>query len=210
MTPWTRDQPVARPLPAHTRQQKHNECTQTSMPQVGLEPTISVFERAKTCLRHRGHCGRQDLQLGNSVIDARSFACLCMCSRLPKTTHGTQTFLYINRSLPRLIQFSPSGSVPPRKQQLSKPTFRSTKCAFWSTEMKKACTVKEKCKCVRWNVLYSFSWRTFAASMNLNLPHFTYRTAHWTNKITRLDGFWQWCITLRSTGLLDVVQRPEF
>jgi hypothetical protein len=35
-TPWTADQPVARPLPAQT---------QTTM---GFEPTISVFERAKT------------------------------------------------------------------------------------------------------------------------------------------------------------------
>jgi hypothetical protein len=35
--------PVARPLPAHTTSR-----TETSMPQVGFEPTIPVFERAKT------------------------------------------------------------------------------------------------------------------------------------------------------------------
>jgi hypothetical protein len=32
----------------HTRQHKQNKRTQTSMPQVGFEPTIPVFERAKT------------------------------------------------------------------------------------------------------------------------------------------------------------------
>jgi hypothetical protein len=43
-TPWTGDQPVARLLPIQT-QNKH---TQTSMPRVGLEPTIPPFERVKT------------------------------------------------------------------------------------------------------------------------------------------------------------------
>jgi hypothetical protein len=42
------DQSVARPLSAHTGQHKQNKRTQTSMPQVGFEPTIPVFERAKT------------------------------------------------------------------------------------------------------------------------------------------------------------------
>jgi hypothetical protein len=37
------DQPVARPLP-----NTNTEETQTSMPQVGFEPTIPAFERAKT------------------------------------------------------------------------------------------------------------------------------------------------------------------
>jgi hypothetical protein len=47
-TPWTRDQPVARPLPTHRTTQTQNKRTQTSMPRVGFEPTTSVFERAKT------------------------------------------------------------------------------------------------------------------------------------------------------------------
>jgi hypothetical protein len=47
-TPWTGDEPVALPLPAHTTEQTQNKRTQTSMPQVGFEPTIPVFERAKT------------------------------------------------------------------------------------------------------------------------------------------------------------------
>jgi hypothetical protein len=41
-TPWTEDQPVSRPLPAHRATH-----TQQSVPWVGFEPTIPVFERAK-------------------------------------------------------------------------------------------------------------------------------------------------------------------
>jgi hypothetical protein len=47
-TPWTGDQPIARSLPAHTTAQTQNKCTQTFMPWVGFEPTITVLERAKT------------------------------------------------------------------------------------------------------------------------------------------------------------------
>jgi hypothetical protein len=43
-TPWMGDQPVARPLPIQT-QSKHR---QTSMPWVGIVPTILVLGRAKT------------------------------------------------------------------------------------------------------------------------------------------------------------------
>jgi hypothetical protein len=46
-TPWTGDQPVARPLPTHRTTQTQNKRTQTSMPRVGFEPTNPVFERAK-------------------------------------------------------------------------------------------------------------------------------------------------------------------
>jgi hypothetical protein len=45
---WTGDQPVARLLPALRTAQTQNKCTQTSMPQEGFEPTIPVFEWAKT------------------------------------------------------------------------------------------------------------------------------------------------------------------
>jgi hypothetical protein len=44
----TEDQPVARPLPAHRTAQTQNKRTQTSMRQLGFEPTIPVFGRAKT------------------------------------------------------------------------------------------------------------------------------------------------------------------
>jgi hypothetical protein len=46
-TPWTGDQPVARPLSTHRTTQTQNTYTQTFMLQVGFEPTIPVFERAK-------------------------------------------------------------------------------------------------------------------------------------------------------------------
>jgi hypothetical protein len=42
------DEPVARPLPAHMTAQTQNKRTQASMPQVGFEPVIPVFERVKT------------------------------------------------------------------------------------------------------------------------------------------------------------------
>jgi hypothetical protein len=46
-TPWTGDQPDARPLPTqdNTNTEKHGH---TSMPLAGFEPTIPVFERPKT------------------------------------------------------------------------------------------------------------------------------------------------------------------
>jgi hypothetical protein len=47
-TAWTRDQPLARPLPTYRTTQTENERTYTSMPQVGFKPTILVFERGKT------------------------------------------------------------------------------------------------------------------------------------------------------------------
>jgi hypothetical protein len=44
--PWTGDQPVARPLPSHRKTQTQNKRKQTSMPQVGFESRITVFELA--------------------------------------------------------------------------------------------------------------------------------------------------------------------
>jgi hypothetical protein len=46
--PWTRDQPVARPLPTLRTTNIQNKRTHTSIPRVGLEPAIPLFERAKT------------------------------------------------------------------------------------------------------------------------------------------------------------------
>jgi hypothetical protein len=42
------DKPVASPLRTHRTTQTQDKSTQTSMPPVGLEPTIPVFERTKT------------------------------------------------------------------------------------------------------------------------------------------------------------------
>jgi hypothetical protein len=47
-TLWTGDLLVARPLSIHRTAQTQNKRTQTSIPQVGFEPMIPVFERAKT------------------------------------------------------------------------------------------------------------------------------------------------------------------
>jgi hypothetical protein len=47
-TPCMGDQPVARPLSTHRTTQAQNKRRQTPMPRVGFEPTIPVFERAKT------------------------------------------------------------------------------------------------------------------------------------------------------------------
>jgi hypothetical protein len=47
-TPWTGDQLVARPLPTYRITQTQNKRTETSGALVGFEPTIPVFERAKT------------------------------------------------------------------------------------------------------------------------------------------------------------------
>jgi hypothetical protein len=46
-TPWTGDQPLARPLPTHRRTQTQNKHTQISMPPVGFESTVSVLDRTK-------------------------------------------------------------------------------------------------------------------------------------------------------------------
>jgi hypothetical protein len=47
-TPWTGDQPVARPLSIHRTTQTQNKRTQTSMSKLGFEFTIQVFEQSKT------------------------------------------------------------------------------------------------------------------------------------------------------------------
>jgi hypothetical protein len=47
-TPWTGDQPITRPLLIYRTTQTQNKRIQTSMPWLRFEPTIPVFERAKT------------------------------------------------------------------------------------------------------------------------------------------------------------------
>jgi hypothetical protein len=44
--PWTEDQPATRPLTAQRTAQIQNKGTQTSMPEFGFEPIISVLEHA--------------------------------------------------------------------------------------------------------------------------------------------------------------------
>jgi hypothetical protein len=49
-TPWTWDQRVARPLPAHRTAQAQNKRTQLSVSRVGFESTTPVFEQAKAAI----------------------------------------------------------------------------------------------------------------------------------------------------------------
>jgi hypothetical protein len=46
-TPWGIS-PSQGPLPTHRTTQTQNKSTQTSIPQVGFEPTVPMFERVKT------------------------------------------------------------------------------------------------------------------------------------------------------------------
>jgi hypothetical protein len=68
-TPSTGDQSVTMPLPVHRTEQTQNKRTQTSMPQVGLEPTIPVFEQEKIVHaldRAKTVIGPQFLHVSNS------------------------------------------------------------------------------------------------------------------------------------------------
>jgi hypothetical protein len=66
-TPWTGDQPVARPLPAHRIAQTQNEGTQTCMLKVGFEPTTPVFDPANTV-----HASDPAATMVASVHDAKT------------------------------------------------------------------------------------------------------------------------------------------
>jgi hypothetical protein len=66
-TPWTGDQPVAKPLPTHRTTQTQNKRTQTSLPRVGFEPTTPVFERTKTV---------HALDRADTVIGSTAVVCL--------------------------------------------------------------------------------------------------------------------------------------
>jgi hypothetical protein len=59
-TPWTSDQPVARPLPTHRITQKQNKRTHKHpYLECDFEPTIPVrASEDSLCLRPRGYCGR--------------------------------------------------------------------------------------------------------------------------------------------------------
>jgi hypothetical protein len=64
-TPWTGDQPVARPLPTRRTTQTQNKRTQTSTSRVGFELTTPVFERAKEvhALDRAATCHRRALHV---------------------------------------------------------------------------------------------------------------------------------------------------
>jgi hypothetical protein len=70
-TPWRGGSGRRKALPAHRTAQTQNKRTQISTPQVGFEPTIPVFKRAKTVpvlYRAAGHGDRRrrTLRVGNT------------------------------------------------------------------------------------------------------------------------------------------------
>jgi hypothetical protein len=56
----------------HTEQHKQNKRTQTSMPHVGFEPTIPVFERAKTV--HALHRAATVIGSARGIITSNHFS----------------------------------------------------------------------------------------------------------------------------------------
>jgi hypothetical protein len=62
-TPWTEDQPVARPLPTHGTTQTQNKRTQTSISWVGFELTIQCSSGRRHCDQLTLHCTWQKLFL---------------------------------------------------------------------------------------------------------------------------------------------------
>jgi hypothetical protein len=69
------DRLVARPQPRHRTTQTQNKRTQTFMPQVGFEPTIPVFKRAKTV-----HAlDRAPTVIGIQVYIVCVCVCVCVC-----------------------------------------------------------------------------------------------------------------------------------
>jgi hypothetical protein len=111
-TPWTEDQPVSRPLPAHRTAQTQNKRTQTSMPKVGFEPTISVFlaPEDSSCLRRRGHCDGQKWMYTFTIL-----------------VLGTGWRLVV-RFTPRLLYPRGKNSQYPLVRRLGGPQNRSGHC----------------------------------------------------------------------------------
>jgi hypothetical protein len=68
-TPWTGDEPAAWRLPTHMTTKTQNKRTQTSIPQVEIESTIPVCERAET----------------NHALDALDRAVTVLCAYLLNT-----------------------------------------------------------------------------------------------------------------------------
>jgi hypothetical protein len=63
MTPWMEHQPIPRPLPKHRTTKTKNKRTHTSMPRLGFELMIPVFQQGEdgSCFRQCGHCDRHTL-----------------------------------------------------------------------------------------------------------------------------------------------------
>jgi hypothetical protein len=83
-TPWMGYQPVARPLPTQTQ----NKQRTTSMPWVGLEPTIPAFERANTV--HVLDCAATTI--GASYLQAQKLNTMWKTTFLPVVLHECETW----------------------------------------------------------------------------------------------------------------------
>jgi hypothetical protein len=114
-TPWTGDQAVARPLLTQTQ----NERRHTSMPWMGYEPTIPVFERAKSV--HALNRAATVIDLCNVYFLIKIYVCLLKtrCGKMGekikryhiakknkwRQNHATWRHSYCRNSLP-------SGEIP--------------------------------------------------------------------------------------------------
>jgi hypothetical protein len=75
-TPWTGDQPFARPLPTHRTTQTRNKRKQTSIPGVEFESTTPVFERPLWSALSVDYPGNIFCR---GVRFARVCVCVCVC-----------------------------------------------------------------------------------------------------------------------------------
>jgi hypothetical protein len=85
-TPWTRDLPVARPLPRDTKQHKHTDIHASS----GIRthgPSVLAGEHG-SYLRPRGHCDRQDILTTLQKLDKSSKS----QTRAVNLDRGVQTY----------------------------------------------------------------------------------------------------------------------
>jgi hypothetical protein len=89
--PWTGDQPIARRLSTHRTTQTQNKRTRTSMPWVGFEPTIPVFEREKTV--HALDCAATVIGiLQNYIVQYTGSKSFCRTTRFKilAVSHSTE------------------------------------------------------------------------------------------------------------------------
>jgi hypothetical protein len=72
-TPWTGDQPVARPLPTHrtTQTQNNNRDIHAFSGILTYDPSVRATEDS-SCLRPRGHCDRHEVYMKRSNLIALS------------------------------------------------------------------------------------------------------------------------------------------
>jgi hypothetical protein len=98
-TPWTSDYPVARPLSTQRTTQTQNKRTHIAMPQVGFEPTIPAFERARTVDASESAATVIDMCCYMYSWNLQKKAIVCVNTRLIKWTDFL-TYSLTNSSSP--------------------------------------------------------------------------------------------------------------